>query len=94
MNKNITVELGIAGSMKQILAELTAMVPQQYHPEWDARIQDLVAITKKLEAQKDDELTSSFAFFAASVACTGVYQARSFHHPRYRLRSGQAADQT
>lgn len=28
----------------------------------------------------------------ASGACTGVYQARSFHHPRYRLRSGQAAD--
>ena len=41
LNKNITVELGIAGSMKQILAELTAMVPQQYHPEWDARPQSM-----------------------------------------------------
>ena len=68
LNKNITVELGIAGSMKQILAELTAMVPQQYHPEWDARIQDLVAITKELETQKDDELTPFTALDAVAEA--------------------------
>ena len=68
LNKNITVELGIAGSMKQILAELTAMVPQQQHPEWDARIQDLVAITKELEAQKDDELTPFTALDAVAEA--------------------------
>ena len=68
LNKNITVELGIAGSMKQILAELTAMVPQQQHPEWDARIQELVATTKELEAQKDDELTPFTALDAVAEA--------------------------
>ncbi|MDD6585410.1 MAG: biosynthetic-type acetolactate synthase large subunit [Ruminococcus sp.] len=68
LNKNITVELGIAGSMKQILAELTAMVPQQQHPEWDARIQELVATTKDLEAQKDDELTPFTALDAVAEA--------------------------
>ena len=68
LNKNITVELGIAGSMKQILAELTAMVPQQYHLEWDARIQELVATTKELETQKDDELTPFTALDAVAEA--------------------------
>ena len=57
LNKNISVELGIAGSMKKILADLTALLPQQAHPEWNTRIQELVAETKQLEAQKDGELT-------------------------------------
>ena len=68
LNKNISVELGIAGSMKQILSELTAMIPQQQHPEWDARIQELVATTKELETQKDDELTPFTALDAVAEA--------------------------
>lgn len=68
LNKNISVELGIAGSMKKILADLTALLPQQEHPEWNTRIQELVAETKQLEAQKDGELTPFTALDAVAEA--------------------------
>jgi acetolactate synthase-1/2/3 large subunit len=68
LNKNITVELGISGSMKKILAALTAALPQQQHPEWSAEVEKLVAETKKLEAQKAGELTPFIAIDAVAEA--------------------------
>ena len=55
--KNISVELGIAGSMKEILTRLMDKLPQQTHPDWMARVAELQAETAKLEAQDPDELT-------------------------------------
>ena len=55
--KNISVELGIAGSMKEILTRLMDKLHQQTHPDWMARVAELQAETAKLEAQDPDELT-------------------------------------
>lgn len=55
--KNIPVELGLTGSMKEILSKITAAVSKQQHPAWMARISELVEHTKQLEAQKEGELT-------------------------------------
>ena len=55
--KNIPAELGITGSMKEILAKLTEKLPQQTRPDWMARVAELQAETAKLEAQDPDELT-------------------------------------
>ena len=69
IQKNITVELGIAGSMKEILAKLTEKLPQQTHPEWMARVSELQEKTKELEAQNPEELTPFTAIDAiAAVA--------------------------
>ena len=43
--KNISVELGIAGSMKEILTRLMDKLPQQTHPDWMARVAELQAET-------------------------------------------------
>lgn len=55
--KNIPVELGISGSVKQVLQEIIARVPEQKHPAWEQRIQELSAKTAELEAQDPKELT-------------------------------------
>lgn len=67
--KNIPAALGIAGSMRQILEQITAKMEQQQHPEWMARVNELVAYTKQLEAQKDGELTP-FSAIDAIAECT------------------------
>ncbi len=55
--KNITVDLGITGSMRQILGRLIALLPEQKHPDWMAHIHELVQHTAELEAQNPGELT-------------------------------------
>lgn len=55
--KNIPVELGLTGSMKEILSKITAAIPQQQHPAWMAHVGELIEYTKQLEAQKEGELT-------------------------------------
>ncbi len=55
--KNIPVELGMTGSMKEILQKLTEKLPQQTHADWMARVAELQEKTRELEAQNPDELT-------------------------------------
>lgn len=64
--KNIPVELGISGSVKQVLQEIIARVPEQKHPAWEQRIQELSAKTAELEAQDPKELTPYTALDAIS----------------------------
>ena len=69
IRKNISVELGIAGSMREILGRLTEKLPQQTHPEWMAHVADLQKYTRELEAQDPAELTPFTAIDAiAAVA--------------------------
>lgn len=69
IQKNISVELGIAGSMREILGRLTEKLPQQTHPEWMAHVADLQKYTRELEAQDPAELTPFTAIDAiAAVA--------------------------
>lgn len=67
--KNISVELGLTGSMKEILSKITAAIPQQQHTAWMTRVGELVEYTKQLETQKEGELTPFTAIDAiAEVA--------------------------
>ncbi len=67
LHKNIPADLGLTGSMKEILSKLCQKVQQQQHPEWMARIEELKAYTAKLEAQ-DDTLTPFTAIDAIHEA--------------------------
>ncbi len=40
INKNVRVDLGIAGDLRTVLAQLLPSVPSQQHSEWIARIRD------------------------------------------------------
>ena len=67
--KNIPVELGMTGSMKEILQKLAEKLPQQTHADWMARVAELQEKTRELEAQNPDELTPFTAIDAlAEVA--------------------------
>lgn len=68
--KNIHVELGITGSMKEILQKLTNAVEQQSHPEWMARVAELINLTKELEKQNPEELTPFTAIDALAEVTT------------------------
>ena len=66
--KNIPVELGMTGSMKEILQKLTEKLPQQTHADWMARVAELQEKTRELEAQNPDELTPFTAIDALAEA--------------------------
>lgn len=69
IQKNISVELGITGSMKLILQRLIEELPQQSHPDWMAEVKAMQEKTAQLEAQKPGELTPFTAIDAiAAVA--------------------------
>jgi acetolactate synthase-1/2/3 large subunit len=40
INKNISVDVGIAGDLRMVLSQMLPSVPSQQHPEWIARIRD------------------------------------------------------
>ncbi len=67
--KNIPAEVGVTGSMREILGRLAAAVEQQQHPAWMARIAELKAYTAELEQQKEGELTP-FTAIDAIASCT------------------------
>lgn len=66
--KNIPVELGMTGSMKEILQKLAEKLPQQTHTDWMARVAELQEKTRELEAQNPDELTPFTAIDALAEA--------------------------
>lgn len=66
--KNIPVELGMTGSMKDILQKLAEKLPQQTHADWMARVAELQEKTRELEAQDPDELTPFTAIDALAEA--------------------------
>ena len=66
--KNILVELGMTGSMKDILQKLAEKLPQQTHADWMARVAELQEKTRELEAQNPDELTPFTAIDALAEA--------------------------
>ena len=66
--KNIPVELGMTGSMKEILQKLAEKLPQQTHADWMARVAELQEKTRELEAQNPDELTPFTAIDALAEA--------------------------
>lgn len=66
--KNIPVELGMTGSMREILQKLTEKLPQQTHADWMARVAELQEKTRELEAQDPDELTPFTAIDALAEA--------------------------
>ena len=66
--KNIPVELGMTGSMKEILQKLAEKLPQQTHADWMARVAELQEKTRELEAQNPDELTPFTAIVALAEA--------------------------
>lgn len=66
--KNIPVELGMTGSMKEILQKLAEKLPQQTHADWMARVAELQEKTRELEAQNPDKLTPFTAIDALAEA--------------------------
>lgn len=66
--KNIPVELGMTGSMKDILQKLAEKLPQQTHADWMARVAELQEKTRELEAQNPDKLTPFTAIDALAEA--------------------------
>ena len=66
--KNIPVELGMTGSMKEILQKLAEKLPQQTHADWMARVAELQEKTRELEAQNPDERTPFTAIDALAEA--------------------------
>ena len=66
--KNIPVELGMTGSMKEILQKLAEKLPQQTHADWMVRVAELQEKTRELEAQDPDELTPFTAIDALAEA--------------------------
>ena len=66
--KNIPVELGMTGSMKEILQKLAEKLPQLTHADWMARVAELQEKTRELEAQNPDELTPFTAIDALAEA--------------------------
>ena len=66
--KNIPVELGMTGSMREILQKLAEKLPQQTHADWMARVAELQEKTRELEAQNPDELTPFTAIDALAEA--------------------------
>ncbi|WP_288595216.1 biosynthetic-type acetolactate synthase large subunit [uncultured Ruminococcus sp.] len=66
--KNIPVELGMTGSMKEILQKLAEKLPQQTHADWMARVAELQEKTRELEAQDPNELTPFTAIDALAEA--------------------------
>lgn len=66
--KNIPADLGITGSIREILENIMVSLEPQCHPTWMARVNALVAYTKELEAQKDGELTPFTAIDAIAEA--------------------------
>ncbi|WP_456108046.1 biosynthetic-type acetolactate synthase large subunit [Ruminococcus sp.] len=66
--KNIPVELGMTGSMKEILQKLAEKLPQQTHADWMAHVAELQEKTRELEAQNPDELTPFTAIDALAEA--------------------------
>lgn len=66
--KNIPVELGMTGSMKDILQKLAEKLPQQTHADWMARVAELQEKTRELEAQNPNELTPFTAIDALAEA--------------------------
>ena len=66
--KNIPVELGMTGSMKEILQKLAEKLPQQTHADWMARVAELQEKTRELEAQNPNELTPFTAIDALAEA--------------------------
>ena len=66
--KKIPVELGMTGSMKEILQKLAEKLPQQTHADWMARVAELQEKTRELEAQDPDELTPFTAIDALAEA--------------------------
>lgn len=66
--KNIPVELGMTGSMKEILQKLAEKLPQQTHADWMACVAELQEKTRELEAQDPDELTPFTAIDALAEA--------------------------
>ena len=66
--KNIPVELGMTGSMKEILQKLAEKLPQQTHADWMARVAELQEKTRELEAQNPGELTPFTAIDALAEA--------------------------
>ena len=66
--KNIPVELGMTGSMKEILQKLAEKLPQQTHADWMARVAELQEKTRELEAQNPDDLTPFTAIDALAEA--------------------------
>lgn len=100
--KNIPVELGMTGSMKEILQKLAEKLPQQTHADWMARVAELQEKTRELEAQDPDELTPFTAIDALaeeadkeSIVATDVGQHQMwvaqhypFETPRTFISSG------
>lgn len=57
LDKNIPADVGITGSMDEILQKLCDGVQQQAHPAWMARVEELKKYTAELEKQSDGTLT-------------------------------------
>jgi len=64
--KNITVDLGITGSIKEAAFMLSEMLPKQSHADWMAHVGELVAHTRELEKQNPEELTPFTAIDAVA----------------------------
>lgn len=69
--KNITVELGITGSIREVITKLIDTVEPQSHSVWMARIKELVDYTQELEKQDPEQLTPFTAIDAIAEVADG-----------------------
>ncbi|MCD7890680.1 MAG: biosynthetic-type acetolactate synthase large subunit [Ruminococcus sp.] len=92
LNKNIRVELGISGDIKDALARLAAMVQETKHDSWSARIEELRAEENRRIKRVPDKLDHyRIVDIAAEVAdedtliATDVGQHQMWAAQRYPL---------
>ena len=101
-NKNIDVDVTVAGDVKAVLSAINAKIAQQSHPEWCAEILDgdfsqpvqtgtkELPVTPEAVIEELDRLTSGEAVIVTEVGQTQMWAAQYYkcRNPRSFISSG------
>lgn len=101
-NKNLNVDLAVAGDVREVLAEINAKITQQSHYEWCAEVLDgdfgepiqigtkELPVTPEAVIEELDRLTSGEAIITTEVGQTQMWAAQYYksRNPRSFISSG------
>lgn len=102
IDKNVTVDLGIVGDAKSVLAQLNAKLDRLSHPHWLKEIRDLKdryplsyddsVLSGPYVIEQIDYLTDSQAIICTDVGQHQMWTAQYYHYrrPRQLITSGGA----